>query len=70
MAELDNSSMDSSNDKGNDKLELIATKRFKSYEEMYKVVDFLNKNLKHKRVMFGLTKDTKDNSMCISIYEV
>lgn len=51
------------------KLELIAVKAFKSYEEMYKVVDFLNKTLKDKKVIFGLTKDTQKGTMTISIYE-
>lgn len=53
-------------DKG--KLELIATQRLNANSEMYKVVDFLNKNLKNYHLMFGLTK--KDESMVISIYEV
>lgn len=51
------------------KLELIATKTFKPYDEMYKVVDFLNKNLKDKRVMFGLTRNNETGSLIISIYE-
>lgn len=51
------------------KLELIAVKAFKSYDEMYKVVDFLNKTLKDKKVIFGLTKDTQKATMTISIYE-
>lgn len=51
------------------KLELIAVKAFKSYEEMYKVVDFLNRTLKDKKVIFGLTKDTQKGTMTISIYE-
>lgn len=53
----------------NDKLELIAAKNFKPYDDMYKVVDYLNKNLKHKNVMFGLTKNSEDGSMTITIYE-
>lgn len=53
-----------------EKLELIASKAFKPYNEMYKVVDYLNKTLKHKKVMFGLTKNKEDESMTISIYEV
>lgn len=52
------------------KLELIATKSFKSYDEMYKVVDFLNKILKEKKVIFGLTKDKSNDTMTISIYEI
>jgi hypothetical protein len=50
------------------KLELIAFKEFSSYSEMYKVVDFLNKNLKEKRLLFGLSK-TENGNMLISIYE-
>lgn len=52
------------------KLELIATKSFKTYDEMYKVVDFLNKILKDKKVIFGLTKDKNSDKMTISIYEI
>jgi len=52
-----------------DKLELIASKHFKSYNEMYKVVDYLNKTLKHKKVMFGLNKN-QDGTMTINIYEI
>ncbi|AEG15001.1 YpmA family protein [Desulfofundulus sp. TPOSR] len=52
------------------KLELIATKSFAPYSEMYKVIDFLNKNLKHKKIMFGLTKDPEKGKMIISIYEI
>ncbi|WP_066635676.1 YpmA family protein [Desulfolucanica intricata] len=55
--------------KNEPKLELIATKTFKEYSEMYKVVDFLNKNLKDKNIMFGLTKNTSTKKMIISIYE-
>nr|WP_207636390.1 YpmA family protein [Desulfosporosinus youngiae] len=36
--------------------------------ELYKVVDFLNKNLKDYRLMFGLKK--KEDKMVISVYEV
>ncbi len=52
------------------KLELIATKTLTTYDELYKIVDFLNKTLKEKRVMFGLTKNTTENTMTISVYEV
>lgn len=54
--------------KGSDKLELIASKSFAAYPEMYKVVDFLNRTLKEKQVIFGLTKN-EDGHMTISIYE-
>ncbi len=52
-----------------DKLELVATKSFAEYEEMYKVIDFLNKNLKEKRVMLGLKKDKEKKRLYINIYE-
>lgn len=52
-----------------DKLELIAHKSFPVYEDMYKVVDFLNKSLKDRRIMFGLTRNDKENTVTISIYQ-
>lgn len=58
----------SSDHKTEGKLELIAQKTFAPYKEMYKVVDYLNRTLKEKDVIFGLTKD-KDGNMTISIYE-
>lgn len=52
------------------KLEMIASKSFKPYDEMYKIVDFLNKNLKDKQLMFGLSKDFQKGTMVIVIYEI
>ncbi|MBO8138040.1 MAG: YpmA family protein [Desulfotomaculum sp.] len=57
----------SDGEKREPKLELIAHKSFSYYSDMYKVVDFLNKTLKDKKLIFGLTKD-KDK-MTINIYE-
>lgn len=57
-------------DKDKEKLELIAQKTFKESPELVKVVDFLNKVLRGKRLMFGLTKDKDSGEMTISIYEV
>lgn len=51
------------------KLELIGLKTFKSYDDMYKVVDFLNRTLREKKLIFGLTKDAQKDTMTISIYE-
>ncbi len=56
------------NDSG--KLELIARQNFAANYDLVKVVDFLNKNLKDKRIMFGVSKDREKNQMTISIYEV
>jgi len=51
------------------KLELIAHKSFPASDELVRVVDFLNKNLKTKKIMFGVSKDKETNLMTINIYE-
>jgi len=51
------------------KLELIATKSVPEWEHLYKVVDFLNKNLKDKNTIIGLSKHKTENKMVVSIYE-
>lgn len=57
-------------DSKQEKLMPIAQRSFTSYEEMYRVVDFLNKTLKEKyNIMFGLTKNNEDDSMMITVYE-
>ncbi|MDD2509767.1 MAG: YpmA family protein [Syntrophomonas sp.] len=53
----------------NGKLDLIASKAFSSNLEMVRIVDFLNKSLKGKKIMFGLSKDKEKEQMTISIYE-
>lgn len=63
---MDDQQTDSSGQLG--KIELIATQRVGVNGELYKVVDFLNKNLKDYKLMFGLTK--KEDKMVISVYEV
>lgn len=55
--------------KGQDKLELLASRSFAYYEEMYKVIDFLNQNMKNKGLMLGLTKDKTTDRLTINIYE-
>ena len=49
------------------KLELKATLEVEFNLELYKVIDFLNKNLKEKRLIFGLSRE--NGKMKISIYE-
>ncbi|MDD3853128.1 MAG: YpmA family protein [Syntrophomonadaceae bacterium] len=53
----------------NGKLELIAFKTFSANNELVYIIDFLNKNLKQKNIMFGLTKDKEKEEMTINIYE-
>lgn len=50
-----------------DKLQLIATKEFKEYDEMYKIVDFLNKNLSDLDLIFGMCE--KDGKHMVTIYK-
>lgn len=51
------------------KLELIAFKTFKAHPDLVYIIDFLNKSLKDRRIMFGLTKDREKDEMTINIYE-
>lgn len=50
------------------KIELIGIQKVKANSELYKVVSFLNKNLKEHNLMFGLSK--KEDIMILSVYEV
>jgi hypothetical protein len=50
-----------------DKLKLKSTLEINENPELYKVVDFLNKNLKDMGLIFGVSK--KNMKMIISIYE-
>ena len=54
--------------KNKGRLELIAACKVQANSELYKIIDFLNRNLKDHQVMFGLTK--KDEIMTVSVYEV
>ncbi len=53
-----------------EKLIPFATKTLPADDKLFQIVDFLNKNLKQEKIMFGLTKDTAENTMTISIYRV
>ncbi|MEW6174050.1 MAG: YpmA family protein [Bacillota bacterium] len=54
---------------GSQKLQVIAARSFEAWEELYKIIDFLNKTLKHKNVILGLTKEKATGKMTITIYE-
>lgn len=51
-------------DKG---LELVATLKLPANEDLYKLIDFLNRTLKDKQVVFGVAE--RDSQMLVSIYE-
>ncbi|MFL0196398.1 DUF4264 family protein [Clostridium sp. WILCCON 0269] len=48
-------------------LKLISSKEFSHYEDMYKIVDFLNKNLNSYGLTFGVHQE--DNKDVINIYK-
>lgn len=48
-------------------LRTIASKEFKYESEVYKIVDFINKNISRTNLVLGLTK--KDSKSIITIYE-
>jgi len=50
-----------------EKLELIAEKVFEKDFELYQVIDFLNRNLKDKGIILGLSKEKE--KIKISIYK-
>lgn len=47
----------------------IAAQQITSLDEIYKLVDLLNKTLKHDNLMFGLRKDL-DAGFTITVYRV
>ncbi|MDD2372859.1 MAG: DUF4264 family protein, partial [Syntrophomonadaceae bacterium] len=44
-------------------------KSFPSNPGLIYIIDFLNKSLKEKKIMFGLSKDKEKDEMIINIYE-
>ena len=48
-------------------LKLIASKEFTEIDEMYKIVDFLNKNLAEMGVVFGV--QMKKSVVVMNIYK-
>lgn len=50
-----------------DRLVPLAQKEFKYHDELYLLVDFLNKTLKKKGLIFGISKE--GDKALITIYE-
>lgn len=48
-------------------LKVKATIEVNAHDELYKLIDFLNKNLKDKNIIFGLAQ--KEGHMCVTIYQ-
>jgi hypothetical protein len=43
-----------------DQIEVLSTVRVKKTDDLYKIVDALNRTLKEKELMFGLALDKED----------
>lgn len=52
------------------KLQLIAQKEFADNGEVVRIVDFLNKTLKKKGLLFGMTRNSETKRVTINIYEI
>ncbi|OZM57303.1 DUF4264 domain-containing protein [Lottiidibacillus patelloidae] len=53
----------------NSKIEVLSTVKVDRSADLYKIVDSLNRTLKHQDLMFGLALDEKDpNKMVFTIY--
>lgn len=52
-----------------DKLQVIGTHRCTKTDDLYQLVDFLNRNLKDRGVIFGLSLDQEDDTkMLLTLY--
>ncbi len=49
------------------KLELLATHKIPDNEDLYTLIDFLNRTLKDKNLIFGVSQ--RDGQMIVSVYE-
>jgi len=50
-------------------IELIASVKIEASNDLYKIVDILNKSLKYDDLMFGLAKDDENPELMVfSIY--
>ncbi|UOF89683.1 YpmA family protein [Fodinisporobacter ferrooxydans] len=49
-------------------LEIIATKKVTATDDLYQLIDFLNRNLKDRDVVFGLSKSDEANKLVVTIY--
>ncbi|WP_456278576.1 YpmA family protein [Bacillus sp. AK128] len=47
------------------KIEILQTVRIKNTPDLYKIVDSLNRTLKHQDLMFGLALDQEDQETAV-----
>ncbi|MDC3415348.1 YpmA family protein [Aquibacillus salsiterrae] len=49
----------------NSKIETLSTVKLQHSDDLYKIVDSLNRTLKEENLMFGLALDEEDNEKAI-----
>ncbi len=49
-------------------LTVSATITITATDDLYRLVDFLNRNLKEQQVVFGLSKAVEEQKMTITLY--
>lgn len=47
------------------KIETLSTVRIKKTDDLYKIVDTLNRTLKEENLMFGMALDDEDDSTAV-----
>ncbi|MCD4839314.1 MULTISPECIES: YpmA family protein [Neobacillus] len=47
------------------KIEILSTVKVEHHADLYKIVDLLNRTLKHNDLMFGLALDQEDKNKAI-----
>lgn len=62
--------LNESDEERDSQLKLIATKSLAANPDLVYLVDFLNRSLKEKKVIFGVKKNKETNEMIINIYEI
>ncbi|WP_077618568.1 YpmA family protein [Bacillus sinesaloumensis] len=47
------------------KIEVLSTVKIQNTSDLYKIVDLLNRTLKHEDLMFGLALDREDENQAV-----
>lgn len=50
-------------------LHVVASIDLKATEDLYVLVDFLNRNLKDKEIIFGLSKSHEEGQYTVTLYK-
>ena len=53
----------------NDGLNVMASIDLQATEDLYLLVDFLNRNLKDKEIVFGLSKSHQEGHYTVTLYK-